>query len=76
MTGKDFSALSAQHAAHSPPPPSLSQHDWTLHRKGPIDQARHNEKIKDAVRKNLADIVSEQSILTTNGQKHLGPKKV
>lgn len=50
-------------------PTSISQHDWTLHRKGPIDQSRHNEKIKDAVRKNLADIVSEQSILTTDGRK-------
>lgn len=64
MTGKPNSALS-----NPLPAPSLSQHDWSLHRKGPIDQARHNEKIKDAVRKNLADIVSEQSILTTDGRK-------
>jgi sporulation protein YhbH len=64
VIGKSDSALST-----SPPAPSLSQHDWSLHRKGPIDQARHNEKIKDAVRKNLPDIVAEQSILTTDGQK-------
>ena len=50
------------------PPPTLSQADWSLHRKGPADQARHNEKIKDAVRKNLADIVSEQSIITSDGR--------
>src|SRR5919109_731869 len=27
---------------------SLSKNDWSLHRKGPIDQARHNEKVKEA----------------------------
>lgn len=48
---------------------SLSQQDWSLHRKGPIDQARHNEKVKEAVRQNLADIISEQSIITSDGQK-------
>ena len=68
MNGTSHSVLSPQSSV-LPPPPSLSQNDWSLHRKGPIDQARHNEKIKDAVRKNLADIVSEQSILTTDGRK-------
>src|SRR5215472_12905587 len=63
-----YAARSTPHTALSTPP-SVSQHDWSLHRKGPIDQARHNEKIRDAVRKNLADIVSEQSILTTDGKK-------
>ncbi len=63
-----YSVLGTQYSALSTPP-SVSQHDWSLHRKGPIDQARHNEKIKEAVRKNLADIVSEESILTTDGQK-------
>lgn len=48
---------------------SLSQQDWSLHRKGPIDQARHNEKVKEAIRQNLADIISEQSIITSDGQK-------
>jgi len=68
VNGKSDLVLSTQYSA-LPPPPSLSQSDWSLHRKGPIDQSRHNEKIKDAVRKNLADIVSEQSILTTDGRK-------
>ena len=27
---------------------SVSQHDWSLHRKGQIDQERHKEKIKEA----------------------------
>ncbi|HUZ02465.1 MAG TPA: sporulation protein YhbH [Thermomicrobiaceae bacterium] len=48
---------------------SLTQHDWSLHRKGAMDQARHKQKVKEAVRQNLADIVSEQSIITSDGKK-------
>jgi uncharacterized protein len=48
---------------------SLTQHDWSLHRKGATDQARHKQKVKEAVRQNLADIVSDQSIITTDGKK-------
>jgi uncharacterized protein len=48
---------------------SLTKQDWSLHRKGPIDQARHNQKVKDAIKKNLADIVSEESIITADGNK-------
>ena len=32
---------------------SLSNQDWSLHRKGPVDQARHNEKVKEAIKDNL-----------------------
>ena len=48
---------------------SVSRDDWSLHRKGLIDQARHKERVKDAIRENLADIVSEQSIITSDGKK-------
>ena len=34
---------------------SVSQHDWSLHRKGQIDQERHKEKIREAVKKNLGE---------------------
>lgn len=44
---------------------SVSQADWSLHRKGPRDQERHKEKIKEAVRNNLHQIVSQQNIITT-----------
>src|SRR5690349_21370249 len=47
----------------------LSQQDWSLHRKGSTDQARHNEKVKEAIRQNLPDIISEQSIITSDGKK-------
>jgi|DewCreStandDraft_5_1066085.scaffolds.fasta_scaffold00142_71 sporulation protein YhbH len=46
---------------------SLSRQDWSLHRKGPADQARHAEKVREAIKQNLADIVSEESIITSDG---------
>ncbi|MGH2484751.1 MAG: DUF444 family protein, partial [Ktedonobacterales bacterium] len=48
---------------------NISQHDWSLHRKGQIDQERHKQKIRDAIKKNLADIVSEESIILSDGKK-------
>ncbi len=48
---------------------SLSKQDWSLHRQGPIDQARHNQKVKEAIKQNLADIVSEEAIITADGNK-------
>ena len=48
---------------------TLSQNDWSLHRKAPADQARHHEKVKEAIKANLADIVGEESIITSDGNK-------
>jgi len=48
---------------------SVSQHDWSLHRKGQVDQERHKEKIREAIKKNLSDIVSEESIILSDGKK-------
>src|SRR6478672_4040271 len=48
---------------------SISRHDWSLHRKGAIDQERHKQKIREAIKKNLADIVSEESIILSDGKK-------
>src|SRR2546428_781532 len=48
---------------------SVSQHDWSLHRKGQADQERHKEKIREAIKKNLGDIVSEESIILSDGKK-------
>lgn len=49
----------------------ITQDDWTLHRKGHMDQQRHKQKILDAIRKNLPDIVSEESIILQQGRKTL-----
>lgn len=48
---------------------AIRRDDWSLHRKGAIDQARHMEKVKEAIKRNLADIVSEQSIITSDGKR-------
>jgi sporulation protein YhbH len=52
-----------------PPIISISHQDWSLHRKGPADQARHDAKVKEAIRGNLDRIVSEESIITSDGKK-------
>jgi hypothetical protein len=47
----------------------ISRDDWSLHRKGEIDRQRHREKVREAIKKNLADIVSEESIIMHDGRK-------
>lgn len=47
----------------------ISREDWSLHRKGEIDRQRHRDKVKEAIKKNLADIVSEESIIMHDGRK-------
>lgn len=47
----------------------IARDDWSLHRKGEIDQERHKRKVKEAIRKNLADLVSEESIIMPQGDK-------
>ncbi|WP_156289739.1 sporulation protein YhbH [Oceanobacillus salinisoli] len=46
----------------------VSQEDWTLHRKGYQDQQRHIEKVKDAIKNNLPDLITEESIIMSNGR--------
>ena len=48
---------------------SLGQQDWSLHRKGPKDQARHQEKVREVIKGNLGDIISNESIITSDGSK-------
>lgn len=46
----------------------VSQEDWTLHRKGYQDQRRHQEKVQEAIKKNLPDLISEENIIMSNGK--------
>lgn len=46
----------------------VSKNDWSLHRKGYEDQQRHKERIKEAIKKELPHIISEESIITSDGQ--------
>ncbi|MCT8136997.1 sporulation protein YhbH [Anaerobacillus sp. CMMVII] len=46
----------------------VSQENWSLHRKGYQDQQRHQEKVQDAIKSNLPDLVSEENIIMSNGR--------
>ncbi len=43
---------------------SLSTDAWDLHRRADRDRARHNEKVKEIIRKNLGDVVANENIIT------------
>lgn len=45
----------------------VSRDDWSLHRKGQLDQQRHQQKVREAIKENLADIVSEEAIIMSDG---------
>lgn len=46
----------------------ISKEDWSLHRKGYDDQQRHQEKVQEAIKNNLPDLISEESIVMSNGR--------
>ena len=48
---------------------SVQRNDWSLQRKGIIDQERHKERVRDAIKKNLGSIVSNESIILSDGKK-------
>ncbi len=46
----------------------VSKENWSLHRKGYQDQERHMEKVQDAIQQNLPDLITEESIIMSDGQ--------
>lgn len=48
---------------------TLDEGTWDLHRQGPIDDARHKEKVKEAIAENLQDLVTQNDIITSDGKK-------
>lgn len=47
----------------------ITHPDWGLSEKGKKDSERHQEKIDDAIRKNVKDAIAEESIITNKGKK-------
>ncbi|WP_243292936.1 sporulation protein YhbH [Bacillus sp. FJAT-47783] len=47
---------------------AISREDWSLHRKGHDDQTRHQEKVQEAIRNNLPDLITEESIIMSKGK--------
>src|SRR2546425_8186461 len=53
-----------------PQPISLTRSgDWALHRKGAAAAQRHAEKVKQALRESLPQVVAEEAIITASGDK-------
>jgi hypothetical protein len=48
---------------------TVRRNDWSLQRKGYIDQERHKERVREAIRKNLGSIVSNESIILSDGKR-------
>ena len=48
---------------------SVQRNDWSLQRKGQIDQERHRERVREAIKKNLGSIVSNESIILSDGKR-------
>lgn len=46
----------------------ISEEDWSLHRKGYDDQQRHQEKVQDAMKNKLPDLITEENIVMSNGK--------
>lgn len=47
----------------------VSRDDWSLHRKGYLDQSRHKEKVQEAVKQQLGDLIVDESIILSDGKK-------
>lgn len=47
----------------------VSREDWSLHRKGYEDQTRHNQKVREAMKQQLPDLISDESIILNNGKR-------
>lgn len=43
---------------------AIKKQDWELSQRGLKDAARHREKIKESIQRNIADIISDASIIT------------
>lgn len=43
--------------------------DWSLQRKGAMDQRRHLDKIREALKERLDDLIADESLITSDGQR-------
>jgi sporulation protein YhbH len=42
--------------------------DWSLERKGLVDQARHLRRLREAIRERLPDLITEETLITSDGR--------
>lgn len=48
---------------------ALIEEPWDLHRRSRRDIVRHNQRVREAMKANLAEIVSREDIVTSDGEK-------
>ncbi|MBB6451805.1 hypothetical protein HNQ94_000226 [Salirhabdus euzebyi] len=46
----------------------ISEEDWSLHQKGHDDQKRHQQKVKEAMKQKLPDLITEENIIMSKGK--------
>jgi uncharacterized protein len=44
---------------------------WELRRRGLKDSLRHDQRVKDAIRRNLRELIAEEAIITSDGSKRV-----
>ena len=44
---------------------------WELRRRGLKDSLRHDQRVKEAIRKNLRELIAEEAIITSDGSKRV-----
>jgi uncharacterized sporulation protein YeaH/YhbH (DUF444 family) len=50
---------------------SSSALPWELRRRGLKDSLRHGQRVKEAIRKNLRELIAEEAIITSDGTKRV-----
>lgn len=48
----------------------VSRDDWSLHRKGYLDQSRHKEKVEEVIKQQMGDLIVDESIVLSDGKKN------
>ncbi len=66
-TAKPYVPLTEQLV--SPVSSVVVRRDWSGHRQGEADQQRHLEKVKQVIRDNLPDLISNENVITSPGDK-------
>ena len=52
--------------------PKQHMHDaWELRRRGMQDGLRHDQRVKEAIKKNLRELIGEEAIITSDGNKRV-----
>lgn len=47
----------------------MAETPWDLRRRGLKDSMRHDQRVKDAIKKNLKELIAEENIISSDGRK-------